>query len=74
MLGVSGKWLRDAAERVGYTALESAAGVAITMVTPLSVWWAAPIAMGLAAVKAYAAKHRGDPDSAAMSKQGAGGS
>lgn len=74
MLGVSAMWARDAAERVGWTALEAGAGAVIVAVTPLSVWWAAPIAVALASLKAYAAKHRGDPESASMAKRGAGGS
>lgn len=68
MLGVSGKWLRDAGERVGFTALEAGVAVAIVEVTPLSTWWAAPLAVALAGVKSWAARHRGDPESAAMSK------
>jgi hypothetical protein len=68
MWGVSSTWLRDAGERVGYTALEVGVAVAIVEVTPLDTWWAAPLTVALAAVKSWAAKHRGDPESAAMRK------
>lgn len=71
MTGVSSAWLRDAGERVGYTALEAGVAMAIVLVTPLATWWAAPLTVALAGVKTWAAKHRGNPDSAAMSK-GAG--
>lgn len=66
MSGVSGAWLRDAGERVGFTALEAGAGVAVVLVTPLATWWAAPIAAALAGVKAWAAKRVGEKGTAAL--------
>lgn len=71
MLGVSGKWLRDAGERVGATALEAGVAVAIVEVTPLETWWAAPLTVALAAAKSWAARHRGEKDSASMLREGA---
>lgn len=69
MFGVSGRWLRDAGERVGFTALEAGVAVAIVEVTPLQTWWAAPLTVALAGLKAWAAKHVGDRGSAAFSKR-----
>ncbi|WTW96614.1 hypothetical protein OG216_26035 [Streptomycetaceae bacterium NBC_01309] len=66
MIGISRTWLVDTAERAAWTAAQAGAGVVITAVTPLDTWWAAPIAVGLALLKAAAAKRIGDADSAAM--------
>lgn len=65
MFGVSNAWLRDAGERVAWTAVEAGAGVAIVLVTPLQTWWAAPIAVAFAGVKSLAARRIGSEDSAA---------
>lgn len=54
----------DALERVGWTAVESAAGLLIVAVTPLTTWWALPIGLAVAAVKAFAAKQLGQPGTA----------
>lgn len=48
------KW--DILERIAWTALEGAAGLAIVAITPLTTWWAVPIGMALAALKSFAAK------------------
>jgi hypothetical protein len=75
MFGVSNAWLRDAGERVAFTALEAGAATAVVLLTPLATWWAAPITVALAGVKTWAAKHKGSPDSAAFRKSSeAGGS
>ncbi|MFC4328387.1 hypothetical protein ACFPC0_11165 [Streptomyces andamanensis] len=58
------RWAMDVLERVGWTALEASAGVLVVSVTPLDTWWALPIATGLAAVKSWAAKHVGVPNTA----------
>lgn len=46
---------RDLAERAGWTAAEAVVGVALTEAASLPVWWAAPIATGLSAVKTWIA-------------------
>lgn len=69
MFGVSNEWLRDAGERVTFTALEAGFATAIVLVTPLATWWAAPLTVALAGVKAFAARHKGSPDSAAMRRE-----
>lgn len=75
MFGVSGKWARDAGERVGFTGVEAVAAVAIVELASLQTWWAAPLTAVFAGVKAYAAKHKGSPDTAAFRKSSeAGGS
>lgn len=51
------KW--DALERIAWTAVEGAAGLVIVAVTPLTTWWALPISVALAALKAFAAKRLG---------------
>jgi hypothetical protein len=56
------KW--DALERVSWSAVEFTAGAVIVAVTPLDAWWAVPIAVVLAAVKASAAKRIGQPGTA----------
>lgn len=62
---ISRAWLVDVAERTGWTAAQAATGYLITVVTPLDTWWAAPIAGLLALAKGTAARHMGDPESAA---------
>lgn len=47
---------KDWAERVGWTAVEVAAGVGVVELGELPPWLAVPIAAGLAAVKGYAAR------------------
>lgn len=56
------KW--DALERIGWTAVEGTAGLLIVTVTPLDTWWALPISVALAALKAFAAKKVGQPGTA----------
>ena len=66
MLGVSGKWARDAGERVGFTALEAGAAMAVVLLTPLQTWWAAPLTVAFAGLKTWAAKHVGEKGTAAL--------
>lgn len=54
----------DALERIGWTAVEAAAAVAITEVTPLDTWWALLLAPALAGLKSLAAKNLGMPNTA----------
>lgn len=51
------KW--DALERVAWSALEFTTGLLVVHVTPLDAWWAVPIGVALAALKAFAAKKLG---------------
>lgn len=63
------KW--DAAERVGWTAVEAAAAVAITEVSPLDTWWALLLAPLLAGVKSLAGKYLGAAGTASTLPAGA---
>ena len=63
------KW--DAAERIGWTAVEAAAAVAITEVTPLNTWWALLLAPLLAGLKSLAGKNLGMPGTASTLPAGA---
>lgn len=56
---------RDWFERVAWTVVQVVAGVLVTEVAGIDVWWAGVVAAGLAAVKGFAARKIGDPDSAA---------
>lgn len=69
MFGVSGAWLRDAGERVGFTAVEAGVALAIVEVASLQTWWAAPLTVALAGVKAFAARRVGSADSAAARRE-----
>lgn len=62
------RWARDAGERILWTSVQVAAGVAIVEVSALPEWAAVPIAAGLAWIKAQAAKRLGDPDTAALTR------
>jgi hypothetical protein len=48
---------KDAVERVLWTAVEAGAAIGIVEVADIPPWISVPIATGLAAVKALAAKH-----------------
>ena len=65
----------DAMERIAWTGLELVAGLAVTEVTPLEVWWAVPIGAALAGLKALAAKklgHKGTASTLSARKDPAG--
>jgi len=46
--------IKDLVERSGFTGLEAGLGVAITQLADWSVWWAAPLALGLTMAKVWA--------------------
>ena len=50
-------WGKDAFERAAWTAIETAVGVVTVELADVPLWVAVPVGTGLAAVKAYAAKH-----------------
>lgn len=54
----------DAFERSFWTAVEFGVGLGIADLADLHVWWAAPIGVGLAALKAFAAKQLGQKNTA----------
>jgi hypothetical protein len=58
------KWLKDAAERVAWTAAEAGLGVVIVEVSDLKYAWVAPIVVGLTMLKTLIAKRVGDPEDA----------
>lgn len=43
----------DVVERAGWTGAEAALAVAITELADVSLWWAAPLALVLAAAKSW---------------------
>lgn len=43
----------DVAERAGWTGAEAALAVAIVELADVSLWWAAPLALTLAAAKSW---------------------
>lgn len=49
----------DLAERAGWTGAEAALGMAITELADIPLWWAAPAALVLAAVKGRIAGYLG---------------
>ncbi len=65
------RYASDVAERVLWTTVQFVAGLLITETTPLQTWWAAPIGVGLALVKAFAAKNIGQKNTASTLSQGA---
>lgn len=60
----SEKFYADAAERVFWTAVEGALSAIPVAAFDLPLWALPPIMAGLAAAKAFAAKHIGNGDSA----------
>lgn len=62
---VSRQFLARLAERMFWTAVQAAAGVAIVAVADLPTAWAPVIAVALSAVKGFAARHIGDPSNPA---------
>lgn len=54
----------DALERIAWTALEGTVGLAVAAIADVGAWWALPIAVGLAALKALIAKQIGQPGTA----------
>lgn len=66
----------DMLERFSWTVVEFAAGLGVTELADLDVWWAAPIGVGLGLLKAFAAKNLGEKGTAATlpaAKDPAGG-
>ncbi|MFD3531979.1 hypothetical protein [Streptomyces sp. NPDC058664] len=45
--------VKDLIERSGFTGLEAGVAVAITQLGEVSVWWAAPLALVLTALKVW---------------------
>lgn len=62
------KWLRDAAERVGWTIAQVAIAAVAVEVASLPPAYAVPIAAALALLKAVVARHVGDPASARLGR------
>lgn len=54
----------DMLERILWTTLQFGVGLGITETSSLDTWWAAPIGIGLAALKALAAKKLGQKNTA----------
>ncbi|MFJ5101381.1 hypothetical protein [Streptomyces sp. NPDC088554] len=52
---MSNKLPYDILERSGWTGVEAALGVLITDLADISLWWAAPAALGLASAKSWVA-------------------
>ena len=48
----------DIAERAGWTGAEAALAVGITELAGVSTWWAAPLALTLAAAKSWVVNRR----------------
>lgn len=48
----------DVVERAGWTGAEAALAVAVTELAEVSLWWAAPLALVLAAVKSWVVARR----------------
>ncbi|MFG3509665.1 hypothetical protein ACGF5F_29655 [Streptomyces sp. NPDC047821] len=48
----------DIAERSGWTGAETALAVAVTSLAEVPVWWAAPLALVLAALKSFVVNKR----------------
>lgn len=54
-------WIhKDVLSRAAWTAAQALVALLITQLTVLSVWWAAPIAMLLSAIKTYVINKRVD--------------
>ncbi|MGP3636210.1 hypothetical protein ACTU45_23105 [Streptomyces sp. 24-1644] len=51
--------LLDAAERSGWTGAQAALGAGITELADIPIWWAAPVALVLAAAKSWVAGRLG---------------
>lgn len=58
------RYTADTAERLLWTTLQFGVGLGIAEVAELDAWWAAPIGVGLAFLKALAAKHLGQRNTA----------
>lgn len=54
----------DMLERAGWTGVQAALGVLATDLAGISVWWAAPIGLGIAAAKGWVAGRLGRPGTA----------
>lgn len=48
----------DIVERAGWTGAEAALAVGVTALAGVSAWWAAPLALTLAAAKAWVVNRR----------------
>ena len=57
-------WVRDAAERIIWTAVQAGLGVALVLIADLDLAWTPVVATVLAAVKAAVARRVGDSHSA----------
>jgi EamA domain-containing membrane protein RarD len=64
------KFWKDALERVGWTVVQAVAGVAILTLTDTDLAWAVIVIPMLTAVKVFAAKKVGDPETAAIGGNG----
>ncbi|MDG9706544.1 hypothetical protein, partial [Streptomyces sp. DH37] len=53
------KLILDVAERAGWTGAEAALGVLATELADISLWWAAPIGLAIAAAKGWVAGRLG---------------
>jgi len=58
---------KDFAERLGWTVVEVGAGFAVVDFTDIKAAWVIPVTAALMAVKGFAAKKIGDPNTAAIS-------
>jgi hypothetical protein len=74
MTEVNKKWLRDAGERIFWTAAQTVVGVAIIELTNISsdksIWWAALIIPALTTAKTALAKKIGSDSAAIGGPQG----
>ena len=67
MLNLSGKWLKDAGERILWTAIEAGAAAGVVYATDLHWAYAPALVTIFSMVKTVAAHFVGDSDTAAMS-------
>lgn len=67
MLNLSGKWLKDAGERILWTAISAGAATAITYMGDIHTSWAPVLTIALTTLKTFAAHFVGNSDTAAMS-------
>ena len=63
---LSKKYVIDAAERLGWTMAAAGVGTAITYSMSLPYAWGPILTVGLTALKLLAARHIGNPESAAI--------
>jgi hypothetical protein len=58
------KLILDTLERAGWTGVQAALGLLAVELADISVWWAAPIGLAIAAAKGWIAGHLGRPGTA----------